>query len=444
MSVTNIWHVLNLRSTPFFQDALEPGTGVRYPLSLFVGRRREADAILREIGGAPHSRTAIQGAAGVGKTTLVNYVKAELTADAYIADANPISVVSAATAEHLLLVILTSVHDALVARDETLAYLEPMRKVRQLLDLERSRTFNLNLGFAHLGSAGAGTGQQRHTGPGALTVQPQRLLRELRDVAVDRLQTPGVLIHLDNLENASEADQGKAAQIIRDLRDTGLMYDGFHFLLVGTDDAVRTVVAAQEQLRSVFHNPGSLAPLTEEELDELLVARYDHLRLSPDRPWLPPVEPQAVHALYRLFGGNLRGTLHALNEAAKVLVGHGSRPTDPMTETSMQPVLAVIYAQKMVADLTAAELAFVKGMVERGVSSSTTQSEVAKALATTQKTASEMFAALRRKGYLTEGETIRVARGPGRPAQAYHLTAPPLIACGMLASQASGLPGATV
>ena len=433
--MTNIWHVLNLRSTPFFQDALEPGTGVRYPLSLFVGRRREAEAILAEIGGSPHSRTAIQGAPGVGKTTLVNYVKAELTADRYIADANPISVVSAATAEHLLLVILTSVHDALAARDETLSYLEPMRRVRQLLDVERSRTFTLNLGFAHLGSAGAGTGQQRHTGPGALTVQPQRLLRELRDIAMDRLQTPGVMIHLDNLENASEADQATAARIIRDLRDTGLMYDGFHFLLVGTDDAVRAVVAAQEQLRSVFHNPGSLAPLTEPELDELLVARYDHLRLSPDRPWLAPVEPDAVHALYRLFRGNLRGTLHALNEAAKVLVGHGSSPTDPMTAETMRPVLAVIYAQKMIADLTAAELAFVKAMVERGVHSSVTQAEVTKALGTTQKTTSETFSALRRKGYLAEADAPRVSRGPGRPAQLYDLTAAPLIACRMLAER---------
>lgn len=432
MGVTNIWHVLNLRSTPFFQDALEPGTGVRYPLSLFVGRQGEASTILREIGGSPHSRTAIQGAPGVGKTTLVNYVKAELTADAYIADANPISVVSAATAEHLLLVILTSVHDALVARDETLSYLEPMRKVRQLLDIERSRTFNLNLGFSHFGNAGVGTGQQRHTGPGALSVQPARLLRELRDIAIDRLQTPGVLIHLNNLENASEADQARAAQVIRDLRDTGLMYDGFHFLLVGTDDAIRAVVAAQEQLRSVFHNPGSLAPLTEAELDQLLTARYDHLRLSTERPWLAPVEPAAVHTLYRLFRGNLRGTLHALNEAAKVLVGHGSSPTDPMTDETMRPVLAVIYAQKMAADLTASELAFIRNLVARGAHSTVTQADVVKALATSQKNTSEMFSALRRKGYLAESESARPTRGgPGRPAQAYDLTAPPRIAYGI-------------
>lgn len=431
MSVTNIWHVLNLRSTPFFQDALEPGRGVRYPLSLFVGREREATAILREIGGSSHSRTAIQGAPGVGKTTLVNHVKAELDRDAYITDANPISVVSAATAEQLLLMVLTSVHDALIARDTTLAQLEPMRKVRQLLDLERSRTFNLNLGFSHLGSAGAGTGQTRHTGPGALTVQPHRLLRELSDIVTDRLQAPGVLIHLNNLENASEADQAQAAQVIRDLRDTGLMYDGFHFLVVGTDDAIRTVVAAQEQLRSVFHNPGSLLPLAEQEIDELLIARYDHLRLAPDQPWLLPVEPAAVHSLYRLFRGNLRGTLHALNEAAKVLVGHGANPTDPMTESTMRPALAVIYAQKMAADLTPAELRFVKGMVAAGTHSSVTQADVAKALATSQKTTSEMFSALRRKGYLGESAGERINRRPGRPAQGYELTAPSRIAHGI-------------
>jgi len=430
VGVTNIWHVLNLRSTPFFQDALETGTGVRYPLSLFVGRRREARTILSEIGGSLHSRTAVQGAPGVGKTTLVNYIKAELTADAYIADANPISVVSAVTAEHLLLSILTSVHDALAARDETLAHLDPMRKVRQLLDIERSRTFNINLGFAQLGTAGAGTGQQRHTGPGALIVQPQRLLRDLRDIAVNRLQTPGVLIHLNNLENASEADHDRAAQVIRDLRDTGLMYEGFHFLLVGTDEAIRTVVAAQEQLRSVFYNSGSLTPLTASELDELLVARYEHLRLDPDRPWIPPVETEAVHDLYDLFRGNLRGTLHALNQAAKELVGHGEKPTDPMTAAKMQPVLASIYAQKMVADLTPAELSFVERVFRSGGNSPVTQTQVAQALGTTQKTVSEMFGALRRKGYLMDSGTPRAERRPGRPAQSYELTAPARIAFG--------------
>ena len=55
MGVTNIWNVLNLRESPFFQDPLDPDGG-RYPIELFVGRRHEAELVLRGIGGAPHSR----------------------------------------------------------------------------------------------------------------------------------------------------------------------------------------------------------------------------------------------------------------------------------------------------------------------------------------------------------------------------------------------------
>ena len=48
MSVTNIWNILNLRESPFFQDPLDPSTGGHYPVRLFVGRKREADHILRQ------------------------------------------------------------------------------------------------------------------------------------------------------------------------------------------------------------------------------------------------------------------------------------------------------------------------------------------------------------------------------------------------------------
>ena len=46
----------------------------------------------------------------------------------------------------------------------------------------------------------------------------------------------------------------------------------------------------------------------------------------------------------------------------------------------------------------------------------------------------QMFSALRRKGYLIDGETVRVSRGRGWPAQSYHLTAPPRIAFELTAS----------
>lgn len=431
MRVTNIWHVLNLRATPFFQDPLEPDATDRYPMELFVGRITEAELILKEIGSSEHSRTALQGAPGVGKTTLVNYIKQQVTEDGYIADATPISVTSASTAAELILEILTSVHDALVARDPTLANLEPMQEVRQLLDVERSRSFNVSVNIPLTGGGGIGGGAHRFTGPGAITVQPSRLLRKLSDVAIDRLHAPGVLIHLNNLENVSDADQRTAARILRDIRDTGLMYDGFHYLMAGTDDAIRSIVASQEQLRSVFHNPGPLQPLSEAELDELLKRRYRHLRLFDDRDPLPPATTEAVRVLYRIFRGNLRGTLHALNEVAKHLVGHGENPTDPMDLDPMRPILKGVYVHKLRADLTPEQVKQIALIAERGIDSTVTQADMQKPFGLKQAAVSSAFKDLQLKGYLLEVEPEPTGR-PGRPRQQYVLTGAAKLAFGAL------------
>jgi hypothetical protein len=148
MAVTNIWNILNLRESPFFQDPLDPSTGGHYPVRLFVGRKREADHILRGLGGAPHSRHAVQGPPGVGKTTLVQYVKAAAAESGWLAESEAIPVTSAATAEDLLLKVLGSVHDALGARDKTLLNLDAMQDVRQLLDVERARSYSVTASLA--------------------------------------------------------------------------------------------------------------------------------------------------------------------------------------------------------------------------------------------------------------------------------------------------------
>lgn len=442
MGVTNIWHVLNLRATPFFQDALDPDESSEHPLSLFVGRVAERQDVLAEIGSATNSRVAIQGPPGVGKTTLVNYIKAEAGKDGYLVDAAPISVTSASNAAELRLSILLSVHDAIVARDSTLANVDAMRAVRQLLDLEQSRSWNVSASIPLKGGAGIGTAQQRHTGPGALSVKPERLLRELSAIAMDRLRAPGVIIHLNNLENASEADQAQAARIVRDLRDTGLTYDGFHYLLVGTDDALRAIVTAQEQLRSIFFNPGSLAPLSEADLDALLEERYRHLRLFDNRPWIAPVEPTDVHALYRLFLGNLRGTLHALNTAAKQLIGRGENPTAPMTMERMRPILHGIYAQKLTTDLTSAEIEYLRKMTESAdPDTDVIQKEAQKSFGLSSSTVSELFISLRTKGYLAE-TTPRSTGRPGRPSLRYKLTGTARLALGLFSTSGQIQPDA--
>jgi hypothetical protein len=79
-------------------------------------------------------------------------------------------------------------------------------------------------------------------------------------------RSPGSSRQTVRLENLTEANAERAAALLSDIRDLCFMVDGFHWLIVGTEDAVRTVIDAQPQLATVFSTPPALAPLTESEL----------------------------------------------------------------------------------------------------------------------------------------------------------------------------------
>ena len=70
------WQDYNLRGSPYFQDSLSRNAR-NTPLSLFVGRQRELQKLLIRIEGSlTGSRQAVAGRPGIGKTTLVEAVKA--------------------------------------------------------------------------------------------------------------------------------------------------------------------------------------------------------------------------------------------------------------------------------------------------------------------------------------------------------------------------------
>lgn len=146
------------------------------------------------------------------------------------------------------------------------------------------------------------------------------MLRDLLRYAISQ-GARGIVLHLNNLENLSEADASRAADLLRGIRDQALLHDGLHLIVVGTTDAVRTVVQSHTQIRSVFSNPLVLEPLVLADVEKLLVNRYGALQLDQSRPWHPPVETAVVQRLYELFRGDLRGLLKALEDGITSLLG---------------------------------------------------------------------------------------------------------------------------
>jgi hypothetical protein len=239
----------------------------------------------------------VAGRPGIGKTTLVQTVKSDAQAAGYWTSDEIIPISAEGVGEQLLGQLLSGVYDAALASHPTAKGPE-VEAAQQLV-----RTIRL-----------------RGTPAGALLLDGPRVLRGLLGYAMAQ-GARGIVLHLNNLENLSEADAVRAADLLRGIRDQALLHDGLHLIVVGTTDAVRTVVQSHTQIRSVFSNPLMLQPLELDEVQTLLAHRYEVLQLDQARPWRSPVENSVVQRLYELFRGDLRGMLKALEDGITALLG---------------------------------------------------------------------------------------------------------------------------
>jgi DNA-binding transcriptional ArsR family regulator len=245
-------------------------------------------------------------------------VKADAREAGYWTSSEIISLGSEASSEDLLGRLLHGAYDAVLASFPA-ASGPAVEAAQQLV-----RSFRLRGGGFSASAFGFGAGGTQTEGvstpPSALVLDGPRVLRDL--LAYAQAQgAQGLVLHLNNLENLSEADADRAADLLRSIRDQALLLDGLHLIVVGTTDAVRTVVQTHTQIRSVFSDPQVLQPLELEDVQKLLANRYAALQLGPEQPWRTPVEDAVVERLYLLFRGDLRGMLKALEDGMTALLG---------------------------------------------------------------------------------------------------------------------------
>jgi hypothetical protein len=103
----------------------------------------------------------------------------------------------------------------------------------------------------------------------------------------------GIIVHINNVENMTTSEQAQAGLVLRDVRDLTLL-EGYHYVLVGTVEAIREIIQPHAQLRSVFGLARHLEPLSGGQFRRLLQLRYDALRLSTRKPHPLPIEWRAV------------------------------------------------------------------------------------------------------------------------------------------------------
>jgi hypothetical protein len=278
----------------------------------------ERQLLLTTIGSSASSRQAVAGRPGIGKTTLVQTVKGDAQAEGYWSSDEIIPISAEGASEQLLGQLLSGVYDAVLANCTSAAGPE-VAAAQQLVRSIRLR--GAGFSFSAFGLGVGGSHSESVAMPaGALLLDGPRVLRDLLRCAIGQ-GARGIVLHLNNLENLTEADASRAADLLRGIRDQALLHDGLHLIVVGTADAVRTVVQSHTQIRSVFCNPLVLEPLALSDVEQLLDTRYAALQLDPAKPWRSPVDRSVVQSLYGLFRGDLRGLLKALEDGITALLG---------------------------------------------------------------------------------------------------------------------------
>jgi len=316
-TLPNPWNFFNLRASPYWQDPLGDGDP-SHPLSLFRGRTEQLTMLFNGLAGAGHSssRRAIAGAPGVGKTTLVKQFKATALDHGYLTADGFVAIVANETTEGLFGRVLSAVYDIILANRPATVDSPAMQDAQVLVRASRERLRGGGFSAAGIGaslSQGVTT-----TTPREILIDGPRVLRDLMTL-VGTSDAHGLVLHINNLENLSEADAARAGQVLRDLRDPMLMHNGLHVIIAGTADAVQAALS-EPQVRTTF-SVIPLPPMTLQELHELLVARYTHLQLHDAEPLIPPVDHDAVTRVYELFRGDLRGLLKALEDGVAPNIG---------------------------------------------------------------------------------------------------------------------------
>ena len=421
--IPNPWNIFNLHASPYWQDPLGDSDQT-HPLSLFVGRARELQRLLNGLYGAGESssRHALAGNPGVGKTTLVKCFKSRALAEGYLTMDSFVPIVSDETAEGLFGRVLGAVYDTILANRPATVDQRAMQAAQVLVRAARERS--RGGGISILGVGATVSQSITTTSPRDMLLDGPRVLRDLL-VLVRESDARGIVLHLNNLENLSEADVERAGTILRDLRDPLLMHNGLHMIVVGTHEAVRSAVLTHAQVRATF-SVVPLEPFPLNDVHAVLEHRYAHMRLDAKSAVIPPIEKRAITALYDLFRGDLRGLLKAMEDGVTPNIGLAPLPTRtrrprapsirPLSFDEIRPTLQQQYAEDLASLNEEGRIAQLVAWGKRDATAQHTQKSLGALWKVSQPAVSQALTYLVRQGYVAS-----LPRNGAEPRQ-YELT----------------------
>lgn len=291
MSEFNLtWRRYNLRDNPYFINPLSiDGGNVNF--SSFVGRDEEKTQI-KKIIEQGSIRSLIVGSPGVGKTSLLNYVRSQASENEYFTTLKEIELNRPITCNEFVIITLSSIYEEVKRRGISLT-----PELTQNLEALYSLTFVT----------------EPNSTPTSITQLNYNKLSSLFQKVVKEIIEPrfnGMILHYDNLDNIK--DWQSVDKLFGEIRDLLYNTPKVIFFFVG-NRFLPKLISLQPRVRQIFLMPPlEVASLGLNDIKKVLDKRIDVLKIKNSFPTKPHTD-KALNVLFKLHNGNLREILNSLS-----------------------------------------------------------------------------------------------------------------------------------
>ncbi|MBS3149752.1 ATP-binding protein [Candidatus Woesearchaeota archaeon] len=294
-----IWHRYNLKQNPYFTEPLTI-EGSIVPIETLVGRDKEKEDITTNISLGGGTRFLVIGEAGVGKTSLVNFVRARARKNLFFSPINEIKVQDDWTPTLLVIDVLQNIysetksHGIKIQNNNLLKTLEDLFELSRIVeadDINPEAVLSISLS------------------------QATRLYEDLVREIINAGGYKAIIIHFNNLDNLDEAENYD--KLFNNLRD---FFQNKHsiFIFVGSE-FIYNIINYRPKVRQIFVNvPIEIGKLSINEMKMLIKKRISYMRIG-NRDYIEPHSEEALKLLYTLYDGNARDILNSLSTSVQHL-----------------------------------------------------------------------------------------------------------------------------
>ncbi|MEK6889452.1 MAG: AAA family ATPase [Nanoarchaeota archaeon] len=339
MSLFNItWRKYGLRDNPYFLHPLAIQENM--PFSSFIGRKDEIERLIGMINMGV-GRFLIVGDAGVGKTTLLNYVRSKASEGRFFTPQEEIELNCSMSGQQFIIETLSTVYRE-INRQNIILSQNSMTSLENLNSLSKLSGGNID--------------------EDVFEKMSYERLKTLFKSVMSEIAHPrfkGIILHYDNLDNIKNRDEIK--YLMGQIRDLFLIPNVIFFFVGGK--FLPEDIGYERRVRQTFHMPPLEVPeLSFEDAKKILEERINFLRLNEEINPQKPHTDEALKILFNLHSGNLRDTLNSLY-ACVMELGKSNIPIQ-LDEVIMRRILTEKVEKEFLSGLTQVERELLQIMLD--------------------------------------------------------------------------------